>query len=91
MPPCPTSILGLSGIVTLSEIMLTCKYRVSHNIGSTLFFAILLASTLPKYKKLGEYKKIQEICYKIGTKNLKIDLELAGIMTGAIFDVNYLS
>ena len=33
-----------------------------------------------KIQKLGEYKKIQEICYKIGTKNLKIDLELAGII-----------
>ena len=29
---------------------------------------------------MGEYKKIQEICYKIGTKNLKIDLELAEII-----------
>ena len=43
------------------------------------FFAILLASTLPKYKSWGSIKKIQEICYKIGTKNLKIDLELAEI------------
>ena len=53
---------------------------MSHNIGSTLFFAIFLSSTLPKYKKQGEYKKIQEICYQIGTRILKIDLQIAEII-----------
>ena len=28
----------------------------------------------------GEYKKIQEICYKIGTRILKIDLQIAEII-----------
>ena len=35
-------------------------YRVSHNIGSTLFFAGLLASTLPKYKSWVSVKKIRK-------------------------------
>ena len=52
-------------------------YRVSHNIGSTLFFAILLASTLPKYKSWVSIKKFRK--FATGTKNLKIDLELAEI------------
>ena len=68
-------------------------------------------------QKLGEFWKIQEICYMIGTRILKIDLEIAEIiedkvatfnmeiiflplcnskmsiskMTGANFDLNYLS
>ena len=55
-------------------------YRVSHNIGSTLFFCYFVGFYSTKIQKLGEYKKIQEICYKIGTKNFKIDLELAEII-----------
>ena len=33
-----------------------------------------------KSQKLGHYFKIQEICYQIGTKILKIDLEIAEII-----------
>ena len=33
-----------------------------------------------KFQKLGHYFKIQEICYQIGTKILKIDLEIAEII-----------
>ena len=33
-----------------------------------------------KMKKLGKFWKIQEICYMIGTRHLKIDLEIAEII-----------
>merc|ERR1712073_211548 len=33
-----------------------------------------------KWQKLGRFRKIQEICYKIGTQILKIDLEIAEII-----------
>ena len=52
------------------------RYRVSNNIGPTLLFANLSAFTVPK---LGEFWKIQEICYITGTRILKIDLEIAEI------------
>ena len=55
-------------------------YRVSYNIGSTLFFCYFVGFYSTKIQKLGEYKKIQEIFYKISTENLKLDLELAEII-----------
>ena len=42
------------------RIAVMLLYRVSHNIGSTLFFAILLASTLPKYKNWVSIKKFRK-------------------------------
>ena len=33
-----------------------------------------------KFQKLGHFFKIQEICYMIGTRILKIDLEIAEII-----------
>ena len=39
-------------------------YRVSHNIGSTLFFAILLSSTLPKYKSRVSIKKFRKFAIR---------------------------
>ena len=52
------------------------RYRVSHNIGPTLFFAVLSASTLPKYKSWVSFTIFRKL---IGTRILKIDSELAEI------------
>ena len=54
-----------------------CKYRVSSKTVSTWLFALSLAST--QFQKLGHFDQIQEICYQIGTRILKIDLEIAEI------------
>ena len=40
------------------------KYRVSHGIGPTLFFAILSVSTLPKYKNLVSVKKFRKFAIR---------------------------
>ena len=39
-------------------------YRVSHIIGPTLFFAILSASTIPKYKKWVSVKKFRKFAIR---------------------------
>ena len=39
-------------------------YRVSHNIEPTLFFAILSASTIPKYKILVSVKKFRKFAIR---------------------------
>ena len=40
------------------------RYRVSHGIGPTLFFAILSVSTLPKYKNLVSVKKFRKFAIR---------------------------
>ena len=58
-----------------------CMYRVSSKTVPTWLFALLSASTHANCKSwLGHLWKIQEICYKIGTRILKIDLEIAEII-----------
>ena len=57
-------------------------YRVSSKTVPTWLFALLLASTQANCKSLVVFEKFR-ICYKIGTRILKIDLEIA-----EIFEVN---
>ena len=40
------------------------RYRVSHGIGPTLFFAILSVSSLPKYKNLVSVKKFRKFAIR---------------------------
>ena len=55
-------------------------YRLSHNIWHTLFFVILSASSLPKYKRWVSFNKFR----KFSTIIMKIDSEIA-----EIFDVKF--
>ena len=48
----------------LSDQVKVSSYRVSHNIGPTLFFAILSVSTLPKYKNLVSVKKFRKFAIR---------------------------
>ena len=55
-------------------------YRVSSKTVYTWLFALLSASSHAKCKSWDVFFKIQEICYMIGTRILKFDLEIAEII-----------
>ena len=53
------------------------RYRVSHNIGSTLFFCYYLGLWSMYRGTSDHFSTALEICYMIATRILKIDLEIA--------------
>ena len=70
------------GMINIKELVLDAKhlYRVSSKTVYTWLFALLSASSHAKCKSWDVFLKIWEICYMIGTRILKFDLEIAEII-----------
>ena len=55
---------GADQTITIMTSIYHYYYRVSHGIGPTLFFAILSASTILKYKNLVSVKKFRKFAIR---------------------------